>query len=273
VELEVVDQRIYALDDRLTPEGAKAKAEDSKTKAFGLVSGFLMGARKGDIELTYVERRYEPFWHILCTTHIEYNRARDYEIPLDVVVREVVVDGRSYDASGGRLRLRGVENCSEDIRKEVYMDAVSGHPGSFQRYVESGKREIKETEELMSGDDVVVPAKVKASYITRSLIAEMLKPVKADDVTEERIRVEKLHLYFRPVYAFEYRWPAKDKTASYEVDAVTLGGSSGGKPIRQKMRELISEPDLFDIGADAVGMIVPGGSLALKIAKKVARGR
>ena len=268
MDLQVVDQRIFVLEDRLSVEETKKKAEDLKVKAFGTITGLLMGAKKEDIDLTYVERRYEPFWHILCTTHLEYNRQRDYTIGLDSVVKTVVIDGRQYDISEKKLALTGVENCVEDLRKEVYVDAWTGHGVNFEKYIDNPKREIHQTEELMAGDDIVVPAKVKASYLTRNILGEMLKPVPADDILVEEIRIDKLHLYFRPIYVFEYLWRPKDKVANLEFDSVLLDYKSGGKPLKQKMKEIISEPDLFDIGADAVGMLVPGGGLAMKLARR-----
>jgi len=269
MDLYVSDRKIYALDDRLSPDAAKEKGEELKTKAFGMLSGLLMGAKKEDIDVTYVERRWEPFWHIACKTHLEYSRLREYAHKVDDEVKTVVVDEKTYEAHGGKLILHGTENCVEDIRKELFIDASTGEPGVFHKYSEAPKRELKETEELMGGDDIVVPAKVKASYLTRNMLGQMLKPVSADEITAEEINIEKLHLYFRPLYVFEYLWKTKGKTATIEFDAVALSYKSGGKPLKQKMKELISEPELFDIGADAVGIIIPGGSLAMKVAKRV----
>ncbi len=269
MELYVSDRRIYALDDALTPEGAQDKAQELKTKAFGMLSGLIMGAKREDIDVTYVERRWEPFWHIACKTHLEYNRLREYSHKVDDEVKAVALDGKTYEVRGGRLILHGTEECVEDMRKELYIDAATGEPGGFHKYTESARRQLKETEELMAGDDIVVPAKVKASYLTRNMIGQMLKPVSADEITAEEINIEKLHLYFRPLYAFEYLWKTKGKAATIEYDAVLLTYKSGGKPLRQKMKELISEPELFDIGADAAGLIIPGGSLAMKVAKRV----
>jgi hypothetical protein len=268
MDIRVIDQSIFALVDRLTEEGAKVKADELKTKAFGTITGFLMGAKREDIEVTYIEKRYEPFWHILCNTHLEYNRGRQYRFALDPQVRNVVVDGRRYDATNRELVLSGTEHCVEDLHKEVFIDAVTGNNGDYEKYVLANGRRIDQTEELMVGATIVVPAKVKASHLTRNILGEMLKPVPADEILLEEIRIEKLHLYFRPVYAIEYLWKTKDKSATLEVDAVSLGYKSGGKALKQKMKELIFEPDLFDIGADAVSMLVPGGGLALKLARR-----
>ncbi len=272
VVFKVLDEGIYAIEDRLTLAQSNAKAQELRKKAFGMVSSILFGAKPEDIEVTYVELRYEPFWHIVCGTHIEYNRAKTYKIEVDDTVKSVTVDGVSHDTDG-TLVLEGMEHCVEELRKEEYIDASTGKQEGFGRYAGMPSRKIDETEELMEGETIVVPAKVKASYLTRKILSEMIKPVKADEVITEEITVEKLHLYFRPVYVFEYLWRTKGKTASIELDGSTLEYKGGGKPLKQKMAEFIAEDDLFDIGTGVVDLLVPGGGVALKIAKKINKKR
>lgn len=270
VDFEVLDQRIYALEEKLSPEDSRAKADELKTKAFGLVSNILFGAKKEDIEVRYVEHRYEPFWHVVCSTHIEYDRRRQFEINVDCAVKKVTIDSVDHDITD-KLRLDGVEHCIEDMRKEVFVDATDGKTCNYSKHLTFEKKEIHQTEELMAADTIVVPATLKTSQIARNLLSEMLKPVKADNILTEQIRVEKLHLYFRPLYAFEYSWKTKNRTTTLELDAVTLETKPGGKALKQKMAEAIKEDDLFDIGAEVANIIVPGGGLVLKIARRVAK--
>ena len=267
VDFQVEDKRIYQIKDRIGPDNAKGKAEELKTKAFGLVSNLIFGAKAQDIELKYLERRYEPFWHIICTTRLEYDRSRQYKIGVEAVVKTVTIDGKDYPANE-RILLDGVEHCVENLRKEVFIDAVTGKSGDYANYVKCEKEEISRTEELAAGDTIVVPAKVKASYLTRSMLADMLKPIEAHEITREEIRIEALHLYFRPIYAFEYLWVAKNKAATLELDAATLQAKPGGKTVKEKMAEIIKEADLFDIGTDVANLVVPGGGLAMKLAKR-----
>jgi len=272
VVFEVLDQRIYALEEKIRPEDSCVKADELKTKAFGFVSNILFSAKKEDIEVLYVEHRYEPFWHVVCSTHIEYDRRRQFEIDVEGAVKRVTIDGVDHDVTD-KLRLDGVEHCIEDRRKEVFVDAMDGKTCDYSKHLTFDKREILQTEELMVGDTVVVPAKLKASQITRNLLSEMVKPVKADDILVEQIRVEKLHLYFRPLYAFEYFWKTRNRTATLELDAVTLETRLGGKALKRKIAEAIEEEDLFDIGAEVANIIVPGGGLVLKIARRVTKPR
>ena len=51
-----------------------------------------------------------------------------------------------------------------------------------------------------------------------------------------------------------------------EFDGVT-GDMRNARSLRQQMNIPISRDALFDIGADTIGMIVPGGNIAVKLAK------
>lgn len=81
-----------------------------------------------------------------------------------------------------------------------------------------------------------------------------------------------MDLNFRPVYALEYEWAAKGKKVVVEVDALTGEMRTGGKKLSDQLKQLkgmLTRDMLFDVTADAVGLIVPGGSIAVKIVKAV----
>ena len=94
----------------------------------------------------------------------------------------------------------------------------------------------------------------------------MLKPLQADVIYEETITIETIDLYYRPLYAFEFRWKPKDKTAVAEFDGIT-GDMRNARALRPMLNVSITRDALFDIGADTVGMIVPGGGIAIKLVK------
>ncbi|MCX6695852.1 MAG: hypothetical protein NTU61_06110, partial [Candidatus Altiarchaeota archaeon] len=242
IDFQVVDQKIYCLDEKISFEDARKRADEKRQGSFGLISSILSRPDTGDIELSYSEKRYEPFWYVLCTTHLEYNRQRNIEFEVEEVVMSITVNDVKHDTPRGakKISISGVEYCVEDLRKEIFLDADSGkEENGCRKYVDYGKHEIQQTEEIMTGENIVVPAKVKASYIIRNYLSQMLKPVKADDILTEQIRIEKLYLFFRPIYAFEYNWKSKGKYATLEVDGLTLEVKSGGKAVKQKLKEAI----------------------------------
>jgi hypothetical protein len=94
----------------------------------------------------------------------------------------------------------------------------------------------------------------------------MLKPVQADTIIEESMTLEHIDLYYRPWWAFEFHWQPKDKRGVVEIDAIT-GQMRQGQALMAKVQRVVNRDVLFDIGADTVGLLVPGGSIAVKVAR------
>ena len=94
----------------------------------------------------------------------------------------------------------------------------------------------------------------------------MMKPVQADSITEESMTIQHIDLYYHPWWAFEFHWKPKDKTGVVELDAVT-GEMRQGQALASRVSKMMNRDALFDIGADTVGLLVPGGSIAVKVAR------
>ena len=128
------------------------------------------------------------------------------------------------------------------------------------------RHEVSDLAALGEDDTVVVPPEQRASYVVRQLLASMMKPVQADSITEESMTIQNIDLYYRPWWAFEFRWKPKDKKGIVELDAVT-GQMRPGVALADRVGKIVTRDALFDIGADTVGLLVPGGSIAVKVAK------
>ena len=102
------------------------------------------------------------------------------------------------------------------------------------------------------------------------MTTEVVQPVKnAQAIHEERVDIETVDLNFRPVYAFEYEWVTKNKKVIIEFDPLTGEMRTGGKKWSDQVKGIITRDFLFDVTADAIGTIVPGGSIAVKLVKAV----
>ncbi len=81
MEIELADQHVYELDQRLTVEEIRQRAMDRRIGAFGSGLGNLLQRPKpDDIELIASQRRLEPFWHVACQARYVYDRSRDYTV-------------------------------------------------------------------------------------------------------------------------------------------------------------------------------------------------
>jgi hypothetical protein len=273
VDIVLADQHIFVVEDRITPEDAKQRAMDRRTGAFGSGLGSLLQRPKADdIELVNSQHRLEPLWHVGGRALYVYDRAREYTVPSSgAEVREVSVHGESHPVKlvGGRgtFVLATTEHCRDELSDELYVDGVTGTPVTDASTVLTGpKQEVTDLAAAAETGTIVVPPTQLASSLVRQLLASMLKPVQADKISEESITLEHIDLYYRPWWAFEFHWRSKDKRGVVEIDAVT-GQMRPGQALLTKVQRMVTRDALFDIGADTAGLLLPGGSIAVKVAK------
>jgi len=270
MEIQLTDQHIYRLDDRLTPEEIHQRAMDRRTGAFGGgLGGLLQRPKPEDIELVDSQRRLEPFWHIGASALYVYDRSRDYTIPASSPqVREITLLGETYPVTaGGSFVVPTTEHCREEYHQALFLDGVTGAPvADASGIVDGAKHEVGDLSELASEADIVVPPEQRASFVVRQLLTGVLKAIQADVVTEESITFHQIDLYYRPWWAFEFHWKPKDKRGVVELDPVS-GQMRQSQALLPRLSRMVTRESLFDIGADTVGLLVPGGSVAVKVAK------
>lgn len=282
MDISLADERALLLKEQLSMEQAEGRAWGKKMEAFGRmarVTSFLNKPKDDDFELIYKEHRYEPFWHVVCSAHYVYERARNYQIDLKEEVEAVTIEEKRYQVVDKRITLTGLEHCREEPRLELFIDGFTGEEQpDLAAYLDFPTREIpqQDLDDISAKGPIFVPPQARASGIVRNVLSDMIKGVQADRVLEEYVHVERVDLYYRPVYAFQYRWISKEKEAIIEYDAVTSQLEADGKTFQQYMGKMLDPNFLFDVGADTVDLLVPGGGLAIKLAKKgieAARGR
>lgn len=267
------DEQIFRLLPTLSLDDAREKAWDKKTSVFvsGL-TGLFSRPKSEDVKITYSEFRYEPFWHIACNVRYEYDRTRSYKIPvLAPEVKRVTVDGKDYTigAEPRQFAITGTEHCIEESGTEVIFDAVRGQEQKWEKYLHFGKEPVIDIDKLSTDGCIVVMPEMRASAAIRQVLASVLRPIQADTIHEEEANIRIVDLYFRPVYAFEYKWESKGKTTVAELDGLTGVMTSGGVTLRQQFEKIVTRDLIFDVGANAADLLLPGSSIALKVAKSM----
>jgi hypothetical protein len=274
MDIQLGSERIFLLGEREAFGALRLRALDRRTQAFGSGLGSILQRPKAeDVELVASQRRLEPFWHVAGRAHYVYERSRDYTVVASAPeVREVTIEGTTYPVAESGKTARGftistLEHCREEIAHVLDADARSGAKVADAAAVLAGPREeISDPATLTADETIVVPPEHRASFVVRQLLAEMLKPVQADRILEESLTLETIDLCYRPIWAFEFHWRSKDKRGVVEIDAVTGVIRQGGSLLPQ-LSKVITRDALFDIGADTVGLLVPGGSIAVKVAR------
>ena len=274
MDIQLGSERIFVLEEREGVEALRQRAMDRRTQSFGGgLGGLLQRPKAEDVVLATSQRRLEPFWHVAGRAHYVYERTRDYTVVASArEVREVTIQGTTYPVSEAGPAARSfsfsaIEHCREELAHELDADARTGARVADATAVLAGPRhEVNDPATLASDATIVVPPEHRASFVVRQLLAEMLKPVQADRVIEESLTLETIDLCYRPIWAFEFHWQSKDKRGVIEIDAATGLIRHGGSLLPQ-FSKMVSREALFDIGADTIGLLVPGGSIAVKVAR------
>jgi hypothetical protein len=274
MEIELAEQRLYVVDERMSAEHAEKLAVERRTHAFGSGIGSLLQRPKAD-DITLIERqrRLEPFWHVVARATYAYERRRDYAVPgSSSEVYAVTIEGKRYEldrpvGAGRGFAMAALEHCRDEFVSEVFTDGMTGAAVAEGPSLVAGpKLEIDDPAGLSADGTIVLPPEQRASFVVRKALNEVMKPVQADTILEESIALEATDLVYRPVRAYEFVWQGRDKTGVIEIDMVT-GQFRQGRPLIGQLRGMLNRDVLFDVGADTVGLFVPGGSIAVKLAK------
>ena len=269
MDIQLAEQKIFALHEKITVEQARLRAMDKRTTLFTSgVNTLLQRIKPEEVELLAMQKRWEPFWNVVCATHLVYDRTRKFNVPVTgPEVQSITLQETDYPAVNRSITFAAVEHCREEHRQQMFFDGVSGATQELGSLLGNSSNEVTDLPAFAARDNtLVVPPEIRASFVMRQALQTMLKPVQADVIFEEVVTIEAIDLYYRPIFAFEFRWKTKDKTAVAEIDGVT-GEMRNAKSLRQQINLPITRDALFDIGADTIGMIVPGGNIAVKLVK------
>ena len=275
MDISLAEERAYYFVPQISMEIARDRIEKKKaTLVAGMFGSLISRPNPNEIQVIAVENRLEPYWVVTAASRTAYDRQQVYTIPIKgEEVREVtILDQKLTVSSKGNpsLTLSGIEHCVEEHRVTRFYDGLSGQKADLSRFQHFTKTEITDIGQFAPDDMLVVPPQMRATAIVRQVLSEVIQPVtKAQVIHEERVDVEAIELNFRPVYALEYEWASKGKRVVVEFDALLGEMHSGGKTWGDQIKGIITRDLFFDVTADAVGMLVPGGSIAVKLVKAV----
>jgi hypothetical protein len=275
MDIYLASERAFHFAPQYSVEVARDRLEQKKAAMVaGGVGALLTRPKPEEIQLLSVEKRLEAFWQISVLVRTVYDNQRTYTVAVNgPEVKGVTVLGQELEVAvspkgAASVALHAVEHCVQEARASFHFDSA-GKKADLGRYASFAKAEIAELAGFAPADTLVAPPQANAATVMRTVLAEVIRPVQAHVIHEERVNVETLDLFFRPVYAFEYEWAAKGKKAVLEFDALTGEAHAGGKKLSDQFKGIVTRDLLFDVTADAVGLVVPGGGIAVKLVKAV----
>lgn len=280
MDISLADEKAYHFIPQVTLEVARDRVEQKKANLVaGMIGALLSRPKLEEIRLVSMESRLEAFWQVTVSARTVYERSRTYSVTaggpdvtrVTVFGQDLPVDPKAR--GGPAFSLTGVEHCAQELRLSQTFDAITGEKVDLGRYLSFSKTEITDLAVFAPEGTLVVPPQVRATAVVRQALSEAVRPVQnAQLIHEERVDVETIDLNFRPVYAFEYEWAAKGKRNVVEFDALTGDLRAGGRKWSDQFKNLtgmVTRDLVFDVTADALGMIVPGGGIAVKLVKAV----
>ncbi|MHB1004745.1 MAG: hypothetical protein ACYC3S_03770 [Chloroflexota bacterium] len=274
MQINVGAERILELPPALPEAEIRERASAKRVEAFGQVARLFQRPKPEDIDITTVQTRYEPFWFAAATAHYDYDRRATYYVEVTPEVQAVTVNGQVYQVQPGkgrRIEVTGVDHCVEEPHAEVVLDGMRGQPGELERYLQFPKKEVASVLDLEQTGAVALIPEVRSSFVVRKLVMGLMKTFQADRVNEERIDVHEILLYYRPVFAVEYTWAAKQKRQVLEFDGLTGEAKAEPGRLEKQMARVLENDLLFDIGADTVGTFLPGANIAVKLGRFAVR--
>ena len=277
MDIYLATEHAYHFIPQFTIDVARDRVEQKKLSLIaGTLGSLFSRAKPEELQLATVENRVEPFWLVEASSRTKYDRARTYNVTASGdEVKNVTLLGTEFPTipqpkGGPTFTLMGVEHCVQELQSRQTFDGITGAKVDLLKYAGSAKTEIADLGSFAPEGVLVVPPQVKANAVVRQVTAEVVQPVQnVQAIHEERVDIETVDLNFRPIYAFEYEWSAKNKRAVIEFDPLTGEMHTGGKTWSDQIKSLVTRDLIFDITADAFGTIVPGGSIAIKLVKAV----
>ncbi len=276
MEIYLTTEHAYTLTPQFSVDAARERVEQKKMSLVAGMLGLLSRTKPEELQLTATENRLEPFWLVSASSKTRYDRAATYTVTTTGKdTKSVTLLGQDLPAmpqakGDANFKLAAIEHCVQELHIQQTFDAVTGTKTDFQKYANFTRVEISDLSTFNPEGILLIPPQVRATAVVRQATTEVVQPVKnAQAIHEERVDIETVDLNFRPVYAFEYEWMAKNRKVIIEFDPLTGEMRTGGKKWSDQIKGIITRDFLFDVTADAIGTIVPGGSIAVKLVKAV----
>jgi len=267
MEIVIAERGAFYFEPAITAEEARGRASAQKTSAFGTLSRLFSRPKAEDIAISDEGLWYLPMWHAKAHLHFVFDRSETYKVPIKAPhVATVSIGANDYAVAGGAIDVPVVEHCDRDEKRELWHDGLTNTPINASSYLRVQATPVDLDGFAPEGAKIVTPA-VRASAVIRALIGEDFGPADADAVKEERVDVECIDLYLRPTFNFKCIWTSKNKTADLAVDAITGELQAQPSATMSFVSKLMKPETLFDLGAETLNVIVPGGAIALKVAK------
>jgi len=266
--------RILYFEEVYPSRAAEEQAEKSKLAAFGTLARLnpLNRPKADTVRLSKWELRYEPFWHLVARREIDYLHEAVYPLQItNPYARKVEITGTVFEilpnsGSKPRIDVQLQESCHRKIDAVIHQDGLKRgiKPAKLQSYIER----YKAVERDQLNVEGTLPPQLSFNAAVQIVKAKLAaEPIDAHSIQGDAIEFSTAHLYFRPVFAFEYGW--NNKLGVIEIDGLTGEVIENGEWFREKVDIMMSREMMFELGAEVASAVIPGSGYAVKLLNKV----
>ena len=280
-------KKVYIFEPVYDISAATEQANKKKLDAFGMMAKFNILNKPKDeaVHAGRSELRYEPFWFIDSNRKVDYKLLLERKLDVDdEYSNSILIDGKTYEifedskksfvSNDKRYSTLNVQyNCNREIKYKTYIDGLGRNIKSenYEKLFKNSNYKFKEVEDLTNIDNIINPTFSFSSAIEEMKNSLLREKIISHEILTDDAIVDKIYLYFRPVYAFEFIWSNENKVGIIEIDGLNGEISEKGVWLKDRVSKVMTRDMFFDIGGEIANGMVPGGGVVVKMIDRMTK--
>ena len=280
-------KKVYIFEPVYDISAATEQANKKKLDAFGMMAKFNILNKPKDevVHAARSELRYEPFWFIDSNRKVDYKLLLERKLEVDdEYANSILIDGKTYEifedskksfvSNDKRYSTLNVQyNCNREIKYKTYIDGLGRNIKSenYEKLFKNSNYKFKEVEDLTNIDNIINPTFSFSSAIEEMKNSLLREKIISHEILTDDAIVDKIYLYFRPVYAFEFIWSNENKVGIIEIDGLNGEISEKGVWLKDRVSKVMTRDMFFDIGGEIANGMVPGSGVVVKMIDRMTK--
>ena len=280
-------KKVHIFEPVYDISAATEQANKKKLDAFGMMAKFNILNKPKDeaVHAARSELRYEPFWFIDSNRRVDYKLLLERKLEVDdEYATSILIDGKDYEifedskksfvSNDKRYSTLNVQyNCNREIKYKTYIDGLGRNIKSenYEKLFKNSNYKFKEVEDLTNIDNIINPTFSFSSAIEEMKNSLLREKIISHEILTDDAIVDKIYLYFRPVYAFEFIWSNENKVGIIEIDGLNGEISEKGVWLKDRVSKVMTRDMFFDIGGEIANGMVPGSGVVVKMIDRMTK--
>ncbi len=280
-------KKVYIFEPVYDISAATEQANKKKLDAFGMMAKFNILNKPKDeaVHAARSELRYEPFWFIDSNRIVDYKLLLERKLEVDdEYANSILIDGKTYEifedskksfvSNDKRYSTLNVQyNCNREIKYKTYIDGLGRNIKSenYEKLFKNSNYKFKEVEDLTNIDNIINPTFSFSSAIEEMKNSLLREKIISHEILTDDAIADKIYLFFKPVYAFEFIWSNENKVGIIEIDGLNGEISEKGVWLKDRVSKVMTRDMFFDIGGEIANGMVPGGGVVVKMIDRMTK--